>query len=77
MSAVFIFNQTGAINVQVAFQESDDAESWPNAATFSLIPNNNVTFTKKFVRFGFVVKNDSGTNREFAYCALRLDTRSV
>lgn len=87
--ALFIFNTTGFINVQVGFQESDDGETWPAQTSFSVIPAfyanadgsafdnewQSVTFTKRFVRFGFVVKNDSGNDREFAYCALRLDTR--
>jgi hypothetical protein len=89
--AIFVYNATQAITIQVAYQESDDGETWPDQATFTLIPNfsvtadgptyddawNSVTLTKKYVRFGFAVVNTSGSGRELANCALRLDTRAT
>lgn len=89
IAALFLDNTTGPIFVQLAFQESDDGETWPDQTvrtpvTFSTNDEGatydntwrDVMLTRKYARFGFAVKNDTenGT-REFACCALRIDTR--
>lgn len=89
--ALFIQDSTGDVEVQVAYQEADEPDAFTtDASSFTLVPTfmthadgvsydgtwRSVTLTKKYVRFGFAVKNYENTTRDLAYCALRIDTRA-
>ena len=87
-----VYNMTGDVYLQFAFQESDDTENWPAADSFTVIGATtitqdgiaagagfeNITLIKANVRFGVVIRNSqSGTPKyEFVWVATRFDTRS-
>lgn len=75
-----VYNMTGDCYLQFGFQESDDAEAWPGAATFTVIGtttitadgltggNNGfetITLTKAFVRFGMVIRNNNAGSPKY------------
>jgi len=82
---------TGAVKVRIGVQQSDDGETWdtpiPLSGYTSYITSEGVavgkTFTdltgitKRFVRFGALAANTSGSDIEAALMALRLDLRSA
>ena len=82
---------TADLQIDAAFQESDDPENWPSSSTFAalgtvsadadgLVANNgfeSVTITKAFWRVGVSVKNKTtGTRIELAQVSMRVDTRA-
>ena len=82
---------TADLLLEPAFQEGDDAESWPSASTFTVIGSmtatadglsaasgyDAVTLNKSNVRFGVAVRNNqSGARIELCWVSGRFDTRS-
>ena len=88
----YVWNQTGDLYLQFAFQETDDPENWPAADTFSVIGAatitadgvssntgfESITTIKAFARFGVIVRNNNAGSPkyEFAWVATRFDFRS-
>lgn len=68
--------------MQFAFQESDDAEVWPGASTFTVIGTTTITVDgltggnggfeaitlgKAFVRFGMVIRNNNAGTPKYEF----------
>lgn len=79
---------SGNLSCRAAFQYSDDLDTWDTAEGFgpatsateghhygtSFTDLTTGAWTRRlFVRFGFICKNDTGTQMEFAQARLRID----
>lgn len=79
---------TGAAETRPGFQTSDDGVTWSSASTLGATTRTSggITYgtswsspavnTRRFVRFGILTKNNSGSEQEGCVSTLRLDFRS-
>lgn len=91
LALLILYAITGDMYFQLAFQESDNPEVWPDATAFTIIGTSNtttgptftngayeaITTTKPWVRFGVLVRNNNGNPPKIELCwvAGRFDTR--
>jgi len=88
---VDVYCLTADLQIDAAFQESDDPENWPSPSSFSALGTmsadadglfsnggyESVTITKAYWRPGVSVKNKTTGNRiEFAQVSMRVDARA-
>lgn len=92
LAMILIYALTGDMLFQLAYQESDNTEIWPDATTFTRIGTTSatggpaysnaafeaITLTNMYVRFGILVRNNSGNPPKIELCWVsgRFDTRS-
>lgn len=92
LAVIQIYALTGDIYFEIGFQESDSADLWPDAGTFTRIGTTNavagptysnaafeaITLSKPLVRFGIVVRNNTGNPPKIELCWVsgRFDTRA-
>jgi len=81
--------KTSVLSVQVYYEESYDGLPWTQPGTPTLgtaltadggptvaADFATLSLTKRFVRFGVLAKNTSGTTSSLGYVTIRVDTRS-
>lgn len=92
LAVILIYALTGDMLFQLAYQESDNTETWPDAATFVRIGTTSatagpsysnaayeaLTLTNVYVRFGILVRNNNGNPPKIELCWVsgRFETRS-
>lgn len=92
LAVIAIYALTGDMLFQLAYQESDIPDVWPDASTFTRIGSTSatggptysndafeaVTVTKPYIRFGVLIRNNSGNPAKVELCWVsgRFDTRA-